>query len=63
MMRKIKARFGRNRIEFDIDDYTLALGLQLGWLEKFLGKWIFTDRGQEEFVAFINQYINERKAV
>lgn len=53
---KIKARFSRKRIEFDIDDEALILGLQMGWFEKFLGKWVFTERGQEEFVAFLKEY-------
>jgi hypothetical protein len=55
LWKKIKGRF-KPDIEFEIDDATLMLALQLGWVEKFLGKWQFTDKGQEEFTAFIKEY-------
>ena len=57
VFKKLRARF-RPSVEFDIDDATLMLGLQLGWFEKFLGKWQFTDKGQEEFVAFVKEQLS-----
>lgn len=54
LYKKLKGRF-MPAIEFEIDESTLLLGLQLGWFEKFMGKWQFTDKGQEEFVAFLKE--------
>ena len=61
LIRKLKSRF-MPTIQFEIDDATLVLGLQLGWFEKFMGKWQFTEKGQEEFVAYLKEmnYANVR---
>lgn len=54
LIRKLKARF-MPAIQFEIDEATLILGLQLGWFEKFMGKWQFTEKGQEEFVSYLKE--------
>jgi len=58
---KLKNRFLPN-LEFEVDDPTLALALQLGWIEKFLGKYQFTDKGQEEFAAYIKEHCADIRA-
>ena len=57
LYKKLKARF-KPAIEFDISESTLALGLQLGWFEKFMGKYQFTDKGQREFSAYLKEIDN-----
>ena len=58
LIRKLKARF-MPAIQFEIDEPTLVLGLQLGLFEKFLGKYQFTENGQEEFLAYLNTCMKE----
>lgn len=52
-LKKCKCRFRGE--SFEITDEALAFGLQMGWFEPFMGKYIFTDKGREEFLAFIKE--------
>lgn len=48
---KLRKRFFGDKVEFYADDETLALAMQLGWVEKYLGAYMLTDRGAEEILA------------
>lgn len=52
-LKKCKHRFHGEAI--DITDEALAFGLQMGWFEPFMGKYIFTDKGREEFLVFLKE--------
>lgn len=60
---KLKARFFHlQREKFQLDEATLTLGIQLGWFEKFFGKWILTERGEKELAALIQRNTTTKKA-
>jgi len=40
-------RFGPRRVSIEINDQDLALAMQLGFVEKFMGGLIITDKGLE----------------
>jgi len=55
MTQRLRRRFGRNNMEVDITDEALALALQLGWIEKCLGKYILTERGADEMLLSLKK--------
>lgn len=52
LRRDLTQRFGRRTIKLDVEEETLALFLSLGWIKKFLGQYIITERGEHE-LAFL----------
>lgn len=48
--------FKRQRFEeLKIDEDTIILGMQLGWIEKSFGAYRLTKRGAEELFVYINE--------
>lgn len=60
---KLKARFSLRRERIYVDDATLALGYQLGWFEKFLGRIILTETGEQELITIAKNYKEYRANV
>lgn len=52
---KIRTRFFGKRVSVTMEELDLALALQLGWVEKFMGGYLLTDRGAEEIVYHANR--------
>lgn len=49
---KIRKRFFGNKVEFELNDEDVALMLQMGWIEKYLGAYMLTERGAQEILHF-----------
>ena len=61
LIRDIKLRLGYRAETLDFSDESIALLLQMGWVKKFMGRYIFTRRGVEEFKAYIQECLKEDK--
>jgi hypothetical protein len=59
LIRDLKLRFGYKAERLDISEEAVAFLLQMGWIKKFMGRYIFTPKGVEEFRASINEAIKE----
>lgn len=58
LWRNLKMRFDPRNESLDLEEETVALMLQMGWAEKFMGVYIFTERGEVEFDEAIRKGIN-----
>ena len=56
---KIRTRFWGNRVTVNLEDHYLALALQLGWVERFMGGYLLTDRGAEEMLNYYRHETNQ----
>ena len=55
-LRKYKLRYNPKRSKLEVDDSTLALLAQLGYVELFRGEYLVTDAGYEMFTQAIDEY-------
>jgi hypothetical protein len=53
----IKLWSGYKAERLDISEEAIAFLLQMGWIKKFMGRYIFTPKGVEEFRATIDEAI------
>jgi hypothetical protein len=61
LIRDIKLRCGYKAEALDLSDESIAFLLQMGWVKKFMGRYIFTRRGVDEFKAYIQERLKEDK--
>lgn len=59
LIRDLKLRFGYKAERLDINEEAIAFLLQMGWIKKFMGRYIFTPKGVEEFKVHIQEAIKE----
>lgn len=55
-LRKYKLRYDPRRVHMDVDDETLALMSQLGYIEVFRGEYIITESGYDMFQDAVDAY-------
>lgn len=55
-LRKYKLRYDPRRVSMDVDDSTLALMSQLGYVELFHGEYIITESGYDMFQDAVDAY-------
>lgn len=58
LLRNLKIRLDPRNVNLELEEETVALMLQMGWAEKFMGVYIFTERGEVEFVETIRRETN-----
>ena len=59
LIRDIKLRYGLDASAIDLSDDAVAFLLQMGWIKKFMGRYIFTSKGVDEFGALMRKNLEE----
>jgi len=59
LIRDIKLRCGLDATTLDLSDDAVAFLLQMGWIKKFMGRYIFTKKGVDEFRALMHKSLEE----
>lgn len=54
---RLKTRFDPKRHTFELEEADMLLAMELGWVEKFMGGYITTERGEEEMTSILNKFI------
>ena len=59
LIRDIKLRCGHDATTLALSDDVIAFLLQMGWIKKFMGRYIFTRKGVDEFRFMMRKSLEE----